>query len=159
MADAKQIRQAQEVYVTLCEMLDERNWHYEKDLDELNISCGVQGDDIPMPIRITVEAERQIILLFSHLPFDIPEDKRAEMALAVTLVNYKLVNGCFDFSPSKGTLLFRMVSSFRDCVISPDLLAYMMDVSCGTVDEYNEKLQALADGSMTFSQFKVSIDE
>jgi acid stress-induced BolA-like protein IbaG/YrbA len=35
MADAKNLKQARTVYDTMCEMLDDRNWHYKKDEENL----------------------------------------------------------------------------------------------------------------------------
>ena len=159
MADAKQMKQAQTVYDTLCEMLDDRSWHYKKDEENLSISCGVRGDNLPISIRMKVDAERLLVMLFSQIDIEIPEDVRIDMALAVTKVNYKLVNGCFDYSPAKGNLLFRLVSSVKDSLIGPEMLAYVLDVSCGTVDDYNHVFKRLADKDITLAEFFEEVDQ
>ena len=159
MADAKNLKQARAVYSTLCEMLDDRSWHYNKDEEKLTISCGVRGDNMPISIRMKIDADRLLVMLFSQIDIEVPEDVRIEMALAVTKVNYKLVNGCFDYSPAKGNLLFRLVSSVKDSLIGPDLLAYVLDVSCGTVDDYNHLFKKLADKEITLAEFFETVDE
>ena len=159
MADAKNQKQAQTVYDTLCEMLDDRSWHYKKDEENLSISCGVRGDNLPISIRMKVDADRLLVMLFSQIDIEIPEDVRVEMALAVTKVNYKLVNGCFDYSPAKGNLLFRLVSSVKDSLIGPEMLAYVLDVSCGTVDDYNHLFKKLADKEITLTEFFETVDQ
>ena len=65
MADAKNLKQARAVYSTLCEMLDDRSWHYKKDEENLSISCGVRGDNLPISIRMKIDAERLLVMLFS----------------------------------------------------------------------------------------------
>lgn len=159
MADAKNLKQARAVYDTMCEMLDDRNWNYDRDEDALSISCGVRGDDMPISIRMAVDAERLLVMLFSQINIDIPDDVRIEMALAVTKVNYKLVNGCFDYSPAKGNLLFRLVSGVRDSLIGPDMLAYVLDTACGTVDDYNHLFKKLAEKDITLAEFMAAVDQ
>ena len=55
MSEEKELKQAQTVYKALCEMLNERDWHYEKDEENLAIKCGAQGDDLPMEIIVEVD--------------------------------------------------------------------------------------------------------
>ena len=81
MADEK-LERAQKVYETLCATLDKHEWHYQKNEERLSIECGAQGEDLPMEITIRVDAERQLIMLLSHLPFIISEDTRIDVAIA-----------------------------------------------------------------------------
>lgn len=139
MADEKEIRQAKAAYDTLCEMLKAEDWHYKSDDDNFTITCGARGEDLPIEVCIRVDPERLIVTLLSHMPFSIPEDKRVAIALAVSAVNYALVDGSFDYNIVDGTLLFRMTSSYRESLISTDMFKYMLYVSCKTVDDYNDK--------------------
>ena len=41
MADAKEMKQAEAVFATLCEMLDKEEWTYDKDEENLKIDTGV----------------------------------------------------------------------------------------------------------------------
>ena len=159
MADEKKLRQAKVAFDTLCDMLDEREWKYDKDEDNFRIESGASGEDLPMPIRIDVDPERDLITLLSHMTFDIPEDKRVEMALAVSAINYMLVDGSFDYDVINGTLVFRMTSSYKESLVGKELFAYMLYVSCNTVDNYNDKLMLLAKGKLTLKAFVDSIGE
>ena len=159
MADEKKLRQAKVAFDTLCDMLDEREWKYDKDEDNFQIESGACGEDLPMPLRISVDPERDLITLLSHMTFDVPEDKRVEMALAVSAINYMLVDGNFDYDILKGTLLFRMTSSYKESLVGKELFAYMLYVSCNTVDNYNDKLMLLAKGKLTLKAFVESIGE
>lgn len=152
MADEK-LERAQKVYGTLCSTLDSHEWHYKKDEEKLSIDCGAQGEDLPMEITIKVDAERQLIMLLSHLPFVISEDKRLDVAIAVSAVNNKLVDGSFDYNIADGHMFFRMTSSFIESEIGNELFTYMLMVSCHTIDEYNDKFLMLGKGMMSIEDF------
>ena len=152
MADEK-LERAQKVYGTMCSTLDSHEWHYKKDEEKLSIDCGAQGEDLPMEITIKVDAERQLILLLSHLPFVISEDKRLDVAIAVSAVNDKLVDGSFDYNIADGHMFFRMTSSFIESEIGNELFTYMLMVSCHTIDEYNDKFLMLGKGMISIEDF------
>lgn len=136
----KDLKQARVVYDTLCELLDKHEFKYKKDEEDLSIFCTMHGDDIPMDLHVEVDAERKLISLVSPLPFEVPQDKRAQIAIAISVINYALADGSFDYNFLNGRILFRMTSSFRDSLIGERLFLYMLAISTGTIDEYNDKL-------------------
>lgn len=153
MADGKNLEQASAVFETLCQTLDGHQWHYEKDENGLGIECGAQGDDLPMKLSIKVDADRNLVLLISHIPFVIPEEKRLDLAVAVSIVNNRLVDGCFDYDVKSGHMFFRMTNSYMESVLGSDLFTYMLFCSCQTIDEYNDKFLMLSKGMMSLEQF------
>lgn len=152
MADLKNLEQAKVVYNTICRTLENNDWHYTGDDEKLKIECGARGEDLPMELSIYVDAERRLIMLISHLPFAIQEDKRLDVAIGVTAINNVLVNGCFDYDVATGNMIFRMTNSFIDSVIGEDTIKYMLFCSCQTIDEYNDKLLMLAKGMLSIEQ-------
>ena len=54
MSTERETKLAQNVYQTICEMLDEKGIKYTKHEDDLVVSCTVRGEDIPMGIVIFV---------------------------------------------------------------------------------------------------------
>lgn len=159
MQDEKNIKQARAAYATLLEMLDERGWHYDRNDDNFTISCSAKGDDLPIDIRIQVDPDRLLVVLLSQLPYTVPEDKRVDLSLAVSTVNYAIVDGSFDYSVKDGVLLFRMTSSYRESLVGKELFEYMLYVSCHTVDDYNDKFLMLIKDKMTLQDLIKSIDE
>ena len=147
------ISSAKNTFATLCSMLDNNEWKYEKDEENLCIDCGAQGEDLPIPIKIRIDAERQIILLLSLIPFSVNEDKRMETAVAVSIVNNLLVDGSFDYDITTGDLYFRMTNSFIDSDISEEAFKYMLYCSCMTIDEYNDKFLMLSKGLLPLDSF------
>lgn len=153
MAEQKSLEQAQAVFATLCRALDAREWHYQKDEEGLCIECGARGDDLPMEITVKVDAERMVIRLISHMPFVIQEDKRLDVAIAVSSINNMLVDGSFDYDITSGQIFYRMTSSFLESEIGEEVFLYMIFCSCQIIDEYNDKFLMLAKGMLSLEQF------
>ena len=74
MADEKNLARAKQAYQALCKMLDQEDWRYKKDDEKMSIETGARGDDLPIDLTIRVDAERQLVMLLSRLPYVIPED-------------------------------------------------------------------------------------
>lgn len=153
MSTERETKLAQNVYQTICEMLDKKGVKYTKHEDDLVVSCTVRGEDIPMDIVIFVHEKQQIVRLLSPMPFDIPEDKRIDMAIAVNIANYGIIDGSFDYDLSDGDLRFRMTTSYRESILGKELFEYMFMVSALTTDEYNDKFMMLAKGLISIEQF------
>ncbi len=153
MSDANKLEKAKEVFETLCRTLDKEDWSYQKDEEKLLIECGARGEDLPMELKVFVDAERSLILLLSSMPGAIQEDKRVDMALAVSVVNNRLVDGSFDYDITSGNLIFRMTNSFLESTISEKLFLYMLLTACRTIDVYNDKFLMLGKGLITIEQF------
>lgn len=157
MSDAKKLEQAKATYGTVCSAFDSLEWKYKKDEENLKIECGVRGDDLPIELVIKVDAERQVVMFISHIPFVIQEDKRLDIALAVSAVNNLMVDGCFDYDVSSGHIFFRMTNSFIESNLGADVFRYMLVCSCQTVDEYNDKFLMVSKGMLSIEQFMTSL--
>ncbi len=153
MSDLQNLEQAKLTFNTICQMLDDQKWKYERIDEKLIIQSGVQGDDLPIKFTIKVNPKNQIVALYSIMPFNVPEDKRVELALAIHAANYPMVDGSFDYDIKDGSIIFRLTSSFKESVLSKDLFEYMLMVSVVTIDEYNDKFFAVSKGLMTLEQF------
>ena len=96
MVDEKKMELAKQVYQTLCEAIERREWNFGKDEEKLLVHFGVSGDDIPMQFILIVDAERQLIRLMSPMPFKMSESKRMEGAIATCAASF----GMADLYPS-----------------------------------------------------------
>lgn len=152
MSEEKDLKQAKAVYATLCEMLNELNWHFKKDEEQLMIECGAQGDDLPIELRIEVDAKRSLIVLLSQMPFAVAEEKRTALAIAVSQANNGLADGNFDYSYLTGRIIFRLTSSYLDSLIGKELFNYMLMCACATIDEYNDKFLMVAKSDMSIEE-------
>lgn len=153
MTDEMKLQHAREIFRSVCKLFDERGWQYDKDEEKLKINTRTKGEDLPIPFGIYVGVNNQMLTLMSYIPFDTPEDKRLELAIAVSAVNYKLLDGCFDYNVTNGQLFFRLTNSFMESTISEDLLMYMVFLAIKVVDDFNDKFLLLAKGTITLEQF------
>ena len=147
------MKKAQEVFSLVCAMMDSNDWSYEKDEEQWLIRANFTGDDLCMQFQIRIDAERQLVYLTSVLPFKMKEEKLLEGSVVICEINYALADGSFDYNITDGTIGFRMTSCFKDSLVGLELLQYMIDCACYTVDKYNDKLQALNDGEISCDEF------
>ena len=152
MSEEKDLKQAKTVFNSLCQMLEENDWHYEKHEDDLTIVCGAKGEDLPMELIVQVDMKRQIIALMSQMPFTVPENRRSALAVAVSVANYGMVDGNFDYDYLSGRIIFRMTSSYRESLIGKKLLMYMLMCACFTIDKYNDKFLSVAKTDMSLDE-------
>jgi len=153
MVDEKKMELAKQVYQTLCEAIERREWNFGKDEEKLLVHFGVNGDDIPMQFILIVDAERQLIRVMSPLPFKMSEAKRMEGAIATCAASFGMADGSFDYDLSDGTIVFRMTASFRESLIGEGLFQYLISCSCAMVDKYNDQFLALDKGIMSITDF------
>ena len=93
MAESWNQISAEQTYKTFCEAMDAMGWKYEKFEEDLVIRCGVNGEDLPMELIICVRKEPKIVGIYSRLPFKAADDKEIDMAVAVSMANYRLIHG------------------------------------------------------------------
>lgn len=151
MAEQNQLAQA--TFATLCQMLTNEEWKFKKDEEKLTIECGAQGEDLPIQITIEVDAKREIVFLFSPLPCVTPEDKRLDMAIAISAVNNSMADGCFDYDVATGRTFFRLTNSFKDSTLGEGLFKHMLMLACHVVDHYNDKFLMLSKGMIEMEKF------
>ena len=147
------MERAREVYASLIHMLDTRDWKYEKFEEDLVIKAGIKGEDLPIEFIVVVKPTQQVVQLLSRLPFSIPDEKRVDAAIAICVANNGLVDGSFDYDVLEGDITFRLTCSYRNTQLSDDLLEYMILVSAGTIDDYNDKFFMIGKDMMSVQQF------
>lgn len=153
MAQEVDMRKAREVFDGIVNMLDTRDWKYEKHEEDLLIKSGIKGEDLPIEFILFVKPENQVVQFLSKLPFSMAEDKRVDGSIAVAVANYGLVDGSFDYDIKDGEIRYRLTSSYRSSTLSADLFEYMIMVAASTVDQYNDKFFMLSKGMINIEQF------
>ena len=153
MANELEMQKARAVYASIVSALDEKDWKFDRFDDDMVIRSGVKGEDLPIEFILFVKPENQVIQFISKLPFEMPEDKRVEGAIAVAGANYGLVDGSFDYDISDGELRYRLTASYRDSYPTADLVEYMIMCAATTVDNYNDRFFALVKGHISLEDF------
>lgn len=140
---------AKKAFETFCAMLDEREWHYQKDEEKLTVDAVARGDDLPINLRVVVDPKCQLVLLYSPLDFTIPEEQIAETAIVLCIINDNLIDGNFDIDITTGRLCYRMSMSYRESLLSAEAYAYFIAYAIEVVDAYNDKLLMAAKGMLS----------
>lgn len=145
----KQLKQAKAMYQMMLESLEDRSWQYHADEENQRVAFSVSSHQIQMQFLMSVETEGQYISLLSFLPFCIGKHQKVEVALATSYINYSLINGHFDMDLNEGRVLFRMTSIFDGSILSKDVIQYMIDCACSTVNRYHPLLLQMSEGTIT----------
>lgn len=153
MAEELNMELAKKNFDALCASLDNRGWTYDKMEDKLMIKSGVKGDDLPIEFFIRIIPRNEVVQFISSLPFNMPEDKRVDGAIAVCAANYGLIDGSFDYDLSDGEIRYRLTCSYRENILTDEQLRYMVNCAAATVDDYNDKFFMIAKDMMTVQQF------
>lgn len=144
---------AAKVYYDFCKMMDDEEWTYEGNEEKLSIVCGAVGEDLPIELNIRMDVDRQLVLVLSRLPYKVPEEKRVDVAVAVSVINNVLVDGSVDFNLESGHVFFRMTNSYMDSNLSSEVYKYLLYCASQTIDAFNDKLLMLSKGIIDVEQF------
>ncbi len=71
----------------------------------------------------------------------------------MSVANYGMISGSFDYDMSDGELRFRITQSFEDVDYNEDVFKYMLRVAFVTVDKYNDRFFMVGKGMMTLKEF------
>ena len=146
-------QRAKIVYDKVKAHLTNNDFKYECDDQKMTIVLRATGEDLPLLVFASVDANRQLIRILSPIPVKMPEDKRIEGAVASSVANYGIVAGNFDYDMSDGEIRFRVTQSFREGDVTDEIIHYMFSILFGTVDQYNDRFFMLAKGMMSLEQF------
>ena len=115
------MEQARKVYQKIIDMLDNRDWKYERHDEDLVIVSGATGEDLPIHFLFVVKPKNHIIQFLSRLPVTMPEEKRIDGAIAACAASNQLIDGSFDYDVMSGDVTFRLTSSYLNSDISEEL--------------------------------------
>ena len=158
--DVMKQSQAKIVFGTLCSMLDKRGWKYERDDEKYVVRTGVTNEaGQNMKLYIKVDADRSVMYLKSPLPFKVEPSRIDEFCKALTVANWKMLNGCFEMDADDGYVGFKLCIAYIESIVGERLCKYMVDISCNMLGAFMPKLAALAEGSITLERFVALANE
>ena len=150
----KDMNKARAVYDTVCTALDKMKWVYDKEEEELAITTGAKGTDLPIDIIIRVIPEAEVLSVQVPFAFEVPDEHSIDVAIAVSAANYGLIRGCFDYDMTTGDLRFRICAPYNgNTTLAQDVVEMLVLIAATTVDSYQTRLLMVAKGVVTPSQF------
>ena len=159
MATEKEMRLAKNTFDNLCQWLKEDDWKFDTDEDHLLVTFGAVGDDLTMNLAVQINTELMIVSVYNYFDFEIPQNKRTAMALAICAANERLHDGNFDLNLANGSMLFRMTCSFRESLLGKELMRYLVVTSCTTTDNFNDKFYDFVNDKISFEELMAWIKE
>ena len=153
-----QTKNPEDVLKAIGETLGALGYTYDFNEENQVFSLSVVGKDIPMRLRIGVSEKQQTIIIYSTLPIEVSKSRNEIVSMAVAAINYKLINGCFEYDEEDCAIYFRMTESYRDSEISAEMIKYLIRCSLLTVDDYNDKLLLLCRGLLTLEEYEKEIN-
>lgn len=151
--DPRKLNEAKVMYGTLCSALDNMKWRYNKEEENLIVRTSAVGDDLSMKLYMKVDAGRSVMYLKSGMPFPVPKDRIEDLAHAVLIANWAMLNGSFEMDLSDGYVAFKVVVPFMESMISEKVCHYMIEMSCNMIDKFNDKFLAVVENRMTIAEF------
>lgn len=142
-----------QVYEMFKKYLTDHKVRFDSHDDDLVLTMTVHGEDLPQPTIIRVDDDREVVQVLSPIPSHIPEDKRIDAAVAVSVANYGLVNGSFDYDMRDGEIRYRVTQGFMGIEVSEELIGYILAIVFKTTDDYNDKFFMLGKGMMSLEKF------
>lgn len=142
--DKKQLKQAQALYKDVCKALKSEGWSFQEHEKDFVITTGARGDDLPIPVIININGDTGNLSIYSELPFSIPENVRNRLAVAINIINFSIVNGCFDYDYNTGRVVFRICQYYRDCEPGVEAIMHLLMTACITTDKFNDRLLYIA---------------
>ena len=159
MAEQDKLALARATFETLCSALDKAKVKYTRNDENWRVDYTFKGEDLLMPFMMIVDPDRSFVRLISPLSPRVKENKRLDVAVALSLLNFRLAFGCFDLDMADGELRFRMVNCFRDTPLSEEVFTMMLQTGHAIVEKYNDKLFALAADIISLEQFVTALTD
>ena len=113
---------------------------------------GLPGEDRETPMRVNIDEEREVVKLLSMLQIYFPEERGAELAVAVCAANNSVHDGCFTYSVNTGRIFFGWAFCYTGCEPGPELFLYMAEHVHETVGNYREIFSSLVRDKLTLEQ-------
>lgn len=146
MADKNKMLSADRVYTSLLEIVKRHNYDFDDDDEIMTVNFDVQYNGDLVSFTVTVDAERQLIRLYSPLGVQVDDDIKFESSALICKFSHEIENGSLDYDLYSGSVEFRVATSFNGSLISDSLLEDMVSYTCLIVVKYTAKLtEALAE--------------
>lgn len=153
MSNEINIKAAEEIFNLICSNLDSHNCKYNKEPEKLTVSLSVTAKDTSVPLSLFVDANHELITLYSFMNFEVPEDKRLETAVAISKLNYMLTFGNFNFDIETGKIHFIINVSYRDSKLGSEIITKMISTALTVMSDFTEKFLMLSKGYLSIDKF------
>ena len=152
MATEKQITLARENLDILCKTLDEDGINYNRDDEKLTVHTAIKGKNTDILVAISFSPEVGVLSFMCPVEVEVPENYRGQFAIAVSRINFAMLEGGYDFNPQSGAVMYRLSTCYEESVLNGDAFRYLLFTSFKHSDEYHPALKTVAERQLTPDQ-------
>lgn len=152
MATERQIALARENLTALCNTLEKDGIKYNKDEQKLTVHTAVKGKNTDILVAISFSPEVGVLSFMCPVNLAVPENYRGQFAIAVSRINFAMLEGGYDFNPQSGAVMYRLSTCYEESVLNEDAFRYLLFTAFKHSDEYHPALKTVVDRQMTADQ-------
>ena len=127
--------------------LDGDDWHYEYDAEKNLITMGINLKSKIKSGKFFIDFKKTGYLVYLCAPINGDKDDSTEIVKYLTMANYGLINGNFEFDVHDGEIRYK---SYVNCdgleTLPPEIIRSSIYVGCAMMDRYGDGIAALALG-------------
>jgi hypothetical protein len=98
----------------------------------------------PAPLLVLPQFDRGIVMFVMRQPYQVPEDRRVDIARSASLINAQVFMGAFVVNSNTGELFFRVSVPALDTQYSDQALLHVARIAVGTSEKLAPALKAVA---------------
>jgi hypothetical protein len=125
--------------------VEARAWPHDR--GEGRFSFPGFGTNGAWTIHLSIREDDEQLLVHSVLPEDVPEDRRADLALFLTRANFGLVLGNFELDLDDGELRYKTSIDVEGAVVVDKLIDNLVLANVATADRYLPGIRAVLEGA------------
>lgn len=139
--------QAQNIFKTICGIIDDMGFEYEKQEENLITT----GDAHGLTFMTRVSDEKKLVSFVSMINIEINSNMLENVAIAMSKINRGLVFGCFVLQDN-ASILFQSSMSFHGMTtVGRAALENLLTTSWDIIDIYYDSLEKIAHEHMSLS--------
>jgi hypothetical protein len=123
----------------------------EVDDGPIVVRTAVEGATGRWPLLVAVTQDRRIVV-FSTLPSELPDERRAVMDELISRINSGLILGNFEIDPDERSVRFKTSVGVSGVEITDELLRELVYPNVSTMESYLPALTKLASGDLSVDE-------
>jgi hypothetical protein len=128
--------------------LDAQDWNYEAHQENsyFTMGCRIKGAGVRVFLDVHEAEDWCRVLAYSTYPIYVPELKRAQVAEALTRINYSIIYGNLEMDLNDGEIRVRTVVE-GETQMSDGMIERVLNSNLNSADRYFAPLMAVAFGN------------
>lgn len=130
------------IFSALVDYLTEDDWRYEIQEGQTRLRFNVQAKSGRLVCYGDVDEDKDILMFYSYLPANAPEEKRANIAEFITRANHGMRIGNFELDYSDGEVRYKTSMDIEGGELTPKMIENLLNANLSTMDRYFPGLMA-----------------